>query len=593
MNSFKEMGLNPALNTVLDTLNFTTPTPIQAQTIPAAVAGKDILGSAQTGTGKTLAFTVPLIQHLLRAPSDMALVMAPTRELAQQITTTVRQLAHKDRNLRSALLIGGDSFGKQVQQLRDARIIVGTPGRILDHLKRNTLKADRFRFLVLDETDRMFDMGFEQQIDRVIQHIPQDRQTLMFSATLPPAVIKTASRYLQNPERVAIGDISTPVAKIKQDVLFVSETEKESKLIDELTQRHADNEAIVVFVKTKWNAEKLADKLSALEHRAIALHGDLRQNKRERVVAAFRKGTYNILVATDIAARGLDIPQIRHIINFDLPQCPEDYIHRIGRTGRAGAEGFSLCLVTPKETKNWKIINKFANTTEGISDGERAALTHKRPRTGGRFGGGGRRERSFDRPQRRDRSERSFGPRKPRFSSDDSGYEKSDRSFEDRPAREKKSFGRRAFDSVKTFFGDRKKERPFFEGRSEDGGFKKRFNRDGAHSPRSFGERKERPFFERRNRDERTTEGGERRFSRNQNFDRSSEFRSERPHWKKDKDSSFGSGRSQEFGDSRKKSDWKPFPPKRKPALDGQFFEGARPFSKRKKQQDWDAGKGF
>lgn len=511
MKSFQELALNPIINKSLEVLNFTVPTPIQAQTIPLALEGKDILGSAQTGTGKTLAFAIPLVSKLLDSPSDMALVLVPTRELAQQVITAIKQVTGKNRGLRTALLIGGDSFFKQLQQLRsDARIIVGTPGRVIDHLKRNTLKPEQFHFLVLDETDRMFDMGFESQIDQIIQQLPQERQTLMFSATLPPSIIKTASRYLIKPERVAIGDVSTPVAKIKQDVLFVNESEKEAKLIEELTTRQVAEEAIVVFVKTKWNAEKLADKLSALDHKAIALHGDLRQNKRERVIASFRKGTYNILVATDIAARGLDIPQIRHIINFDLPQCPEDYIHRIGRTGRAGAEGFSLCLVTPKETKNWKIINKFANTTEGITDGDRAALSFREGRggRGGSRGGsfGGRRDSSSSRGGRSGGGRREFGSRDSSFSRDnkfggerrsfkrdfdtdgatpqEGGFERKPRF--DRPFDRERSPRFERSSESRPFF---KKDRPFSPRSSEDGSFERKPRFERSSSSSSFSDR--------------------------------------------------------------------------------------------------------
>lgn len=473
MNSFNEMGLDPLLNKSLETLEFTTPTPIQAQTIPLALEGKDILGSAQTGTGKTLAFVLPLVNRLLNHPTETALVLVPTRELAQQVATTVKQVI--GRSIKTALLIGGESPFKQLQQLRSqARILVGTPGRIIDHLKRDAIKPASIHFLVLDETDRMFDMGFESQIETIISQLPQDRQTLMFSATIPSNIIKTASRYLDKPERVAIGGESNPISKIKQEVIFVNESEKEAKLIEQLAHRQ---ESIVIFVKTKWGAEKLAEKLATtFDYKAIALHGDLRQNKRERVIGSFRRGTHTILVATDIAARGLDIPQVRHIINYDLPQCPEDYIHRIGRTARAGAEGFSLCLVTPKENKNWKIIDRFANTAEGISDSDRASLS-QRERRGGSFGGsrGGRSfgsdrsrgDRGSSRPSFKDRGDRrpSFdrGDRKPAFGR---SYEKPE-GFEegDRPARP----ARDRFERL----SPRPERRPFTDRRPSSDGFRR------------------------------------------------------------------------------------------------------------------------
>ncbi len=592
MNSFQEMGLHPIISQSLASLNFTTPTPIQAQTIPLALTGRDILGSAQTGTGKTLAFTIPLVHRLLQAPSEMALVLVPTRELAQQVATAIRQVTNKQKTLRTALLIGGDSFFKQLQQLRaDARIIVGTPGRVIDHLSRNTLKADKFSVLVLDEMDRMFDMGFEKQIERIVEQIPQQRQTLMFSATLPSSIIKTASRYLDKPERIAIGDASTPVAKIKQDVVFVAEAEKEAKLLEELTQRHAADEAIVIFVKTKWNAEKLAEKLSTFGHKAIALHGDLRQNKRERVVASFRKGTYSILVATDIAARGLDIPQIRHIINYDLPQCPEDYIHRIGRTGRAGAEGFSLCLVTPKETKNWKIINKFANTSEGISDQDRAALSHKGPRRGDRQGSRG--GRSFG--ERSDRGER------PRFGGN------RERRSDDRPFRERRSFKKdHAFDSEgaqeggferkRSFKKDRpfgKKpffnERPsFFEGQEEEHSFarKPRFNRfEGDSAPRFERSNNRSNDFSRPFRKNRDGEGFEKPFGRNRSFSQDQD----KPFFKRRRDDNQQGGgffKKRPFFEEGSSSEGGFAPKKRsafKPRFDRAQDQGPRTFKRKKR----------
>lgn len=500
MNSFKEMGLDPLLEKSLETLQFTVPTPIQAQTIPLGLEGKDILGSAQTGTGKTLAFVIPMISKLLKNPADSAMVLVPTRELAQQVAQTVRQILGPKPALKTALLIGGESPFKQLQQIRaNARILVGTPGRIIDHLKRESIKPDGIHFLVLDETDRMFDMGFESQIESIIKQLPEERQTVMFSATLPASIIKTASRYLKSPERVAIGTESTPISKIKQEVIFVDEFEKEAKLIEQLAHRE---ESIVIFVKTKWGAERLAEKLANdFEYKAIALHGDLRQNKRERVIASFRRGTHNILVATDIAARGLDIPQIRHIINYDLPQCPEDYIHRIGRTARAGAEGFSLCLVTPKESRNWKIIDRFANSAGGITDADRASLSHKPRRSGGgssfgqrRSGGGsssfGGNRRSFDGGERRP----SFGSDRPRFErSSSSGYSRNSEGG-DRPAYRPR-FERSNDGAAEGSTSFTPRPRPA-SSESSEGGYRDR-------KPSSFGPRK--PF-------DRDSRGGDRPF---------------------------------------------------------------------------------
>ncbi len=359
MENFNTLGLPEALNKALKDLEFTTPTPIQAQAIPPALEGRDILGSAQTGTGKTIAFGIPLVTKLMNDSRGSALVMAPTRELATQVMMQIRAILGRNPKIKTALLIGGESMQKQLQQLRNRpRIFVGTPGRINDHLERGSLILHDTNFLVLDETDRMLDMGFSVQIERVIKFMPKTRQTLLFSATLPKNIVQISNKYMVNPVRVAVDATSSPAQNIKQEVIYTSESEKYNKFLDELNSREG---SIIVFVKTKYGTEKMARKLSAEGHSADAIHGNLRQNKRDRVIAAFRKQKYRILVATDVASRGLDIPHIEHVINYDLPQCPEDYIHRIGRTARAGAEGESVCFVTPSEKSKWNAIDRLLN----------------------------------------------------------------------------------------------------------------------------------------------------------------------------------------------------------------------------------------
>ncbi|MDE3059875.1 MAG: DEAD/DEAH box helicase [Pseudomonadota bacterium] len=389
MQDFHALGLPQPLMRSLESMKFTTPTPIQAQAIPPALEGKDILGSAQTGTGKTAAFGIPLVARLLNSPRGSALVMTPTRELAVQVIDTLQQLLGKYSPIQTALLIGGESMPAQVQQLRmRPRLIVGTPGRIFDHLERGSLMLHDAGFLVLDETDRMLDMGFAVQIERIAKYLPQQRQTLMFSATLPADIIKMSERYLNNPVRVSVGSTTTPIAKIQQEIIHVSEEAKYDKLLAQLNQRQG---SIIVFVKTKWGAEKMAHKLRREKHSADAIHGDLHQNKRERVITAFRDRKHRIMVATDIAARGLDIPHIEHVINYDLPQCPEDYIHRIGRTARAGAEGAAICLITPKDAEKWEAIQRLMNP-----DARPAA---RKPNPGNNAPGQGNRRRR--RPRRR------------------------------------------------------------------------------------------------------------------------------------------------------------------------------------------------
>lgn len=359
MKTFQEMGLPEALVHTLGCMHFNEPTPIQAEAIPLALHGKDILGSAQTGTGKTGAFGIPLVAKLLSNTIGSALVMTPTRELATQVMSQLQIMLGKRSRIKTALLIGGDSMSKQLMQLRNhPRVIVGTPGRINDHLERGSLKLHDTDFLVLDETDRMLDMGFAVQIDSIMQYMNDKRQTLLFSATLPQNIVQISKKYLNEPVHVAVNQISELAPNIQQDTLRISEAEKYPNLLSQLDERQG---SVIIFVKTKYGAEKMAIKLSKDGYSASAIHGDLRQNKRDRVIADFRDKKYRVLVATDVAARGLDIPHIEHVINYDLPQCAEDYIHRIGRTARAGSNGFALSFITPAERGKWNAIDLLLN----------------------------------------------------------------------------------------------------------------------------------------------------------------------------------------------------------------------------------------
>jgi superfamily II DNA/RNA helicase len=412
MTTFESLGLPASILAAIKKVGFTTPTPIQAQAIPLAMQGRDVLGSAQTGTGKTAAFGIPLIARLLANPRSMGIIMTPTRELAAQVLSTLHPLLVGQRDIRTALLIGGEAMPRQYQQLRQSpRIIVGTPGRINDHLERRSLNLSNADFLVLDETDRMLDMGFGIQIDRILQYMPKQRQTLLFSATIPPEIEKLAHKYQNNPERIAVGSSNTPIAKIKQELLHVSEGDKYQQLLGQLHERKG---SILVFVKTKHGAKRMAEKLSKEDFKADTIHGNLNQNKRDRVIQSFRDKRFRVLVATDVAARGLDIPHIEHVINYDLPQCAEDYIHRIGRTARAGAEGCAVAFITPSDGRLWHAIHKLLNP----GDKSPAPRTNDRPQNkrgrggfgGGKFGGGKKfgGERKFD----GDRAEpRRFEPR--------------------------------------------------------------------------------------------------------------------------------------------------------------------------------------
>lgn len=369
MLQFKDAGLPQQLFHRLEQMGFVTATPIQAEAIPQALAGKDILGTAQTGTGKTGAFGIPLVVKLMGETKGNALVLLPTRELALQVMQTLQKFIGNSK-IGTALLIGGESMPKQIGQLRaNPRVIVGTPGRINDHLRRGSLQLHQTNFLVLDEVDRMLDMGFGVQLEAISRFLTSPtRQTLMFSATLPDNIQKLASKYLRNPVRISMGNTHAPAANVKQEQIRLSDTEKYPRLLQELNARTG---SILVFVKTKHGADRMAAKLQRQGHKADALHGDLRQNKRNQVIAAFRNKQYRILIATDVAARGLDIPHIESVINYDLPQSPDDYIHRIGRTARAGAQGVAISFLSPSDNAKWRAITRMLNPgakQEGFDD---------------------------------------------------------------------------------------------------------------------------------------------------------------------------------------------------------------------------------
>lgn len=376
MKNFEGFGLSPALAKSLARMNYTSPTPIQEKAIPLAMNGHDILGSAQTGTGKTAAFAIPLVEALLRSPRGTALVLTPTRELAKQVLEVIHQLLGEQSPVKTAFIIGGESMGKQLTQLRaKPRIIVGTPGRINDHLARGSMALHDTGFLVLDETDRMLDMGFGVQLDKILKFLPKQRQTLMFSATLPKGIIQLSGKYLTNPERVSVGETNVVALNIKQSVIKIEQGDKYKELMNQLYERKG---SVIVFIKTKHGADRMAKNLRRDGFTSEALHGDLRQNRRDKVMQNFRNKNFRVLIATDIAARGLDVPHIEHVINYDLPQVPEDYIHRMGRTARAGADGSALCFVSSQDARKWKAIQDL------INPGQKAEKQDRPPRRGGR-----------------------------------------------------------------------------------------------------------------------------------------------------------------------------------------------------------------
>ena len=368
LSTFESFGLSETISSSLKNMGFVNPTPIQEQSIPIGLKGLDILGSAQTGTGKTAAFGIPIIENLNKDKNGIAVILAPTRELAKQIYDVIRELLGYKNTLKVTALIGGESITNQLRNLkRGPRIIIGTPGRINDHINRKSLYVKKTKILVLDETDRMLDMGFGIQIDEIVRNMTGKRQTLMFSATIPDDISRLADKYLVNPQRISIGSINQIPKSLKQEILKIRSNEKYDQLVEELKNRSG---SVLVFIKTKYACDRMAKKLSFDGVKATAIHGDLKQNRRNRIISDFRNNKFSVLIGTDIVCRGLDVPQIEHVINFDLPQVAEDFIHRIGRTARAGMSGSVVSFITPNDHLKWRAIQKILDpkTKNKISD---------------------------------------------------------------------------------------------------------------------------------------------------------------------------------------------------------------------------------
>lgn len=347
--SFDSLGLPTDLLTAITSIGFTSATGIQAKTIPPLLAGKDVLGEAQTGTGKTAAFGLPALAKIdtsLKKPQLM--VLAPTRELAMQVAEAIESFGKNMKGLRVATLYGGQSYGPQFQQLeRGAQVVVGTPGRLMDHLRRKSLKLADLKVCVLDEADEMLNMGFLEDIQWVLDHLPKTTQMCLFSATMPPAIRKIANRFLKEPEHIKIEAVKKAKANITQYAWKVTGITKMTAL--ERIAEIVDYDAMIIFVRTRNDTVDVAEKLERAGYPALALNGDMNQAQRERCIDQMKSGKSSILVATDVVARGLDIPRISLVINYDLPGDNEAYVHRIGRTGRAGREGTSIAFVRPRE----------------------------------------------------------------------------------------------------------------------------------------------------------------------------------------------------------------------------------------------------
>ncbi len=360
--SFADLGLHSALVRAVADEGYTTPTPIQARAIPVLLSGRDLLGQAQTGTGKTAAFALPLLQSIdPKNPAVQALVLCPTRELALQVATAVHDYGKHMQTLSVLPIYGGDSMTRQLRRLsHGVQVVVGTPGRVLDHLERGSLSLDAVRFVVLDEADEMLRMGFIEDVESILGKTPSDRQTALLSATLPPQIRRIAQNHLHNPEHVAIAAATRTVDTIQQRFVLVEERYKTDALLRILEVEVPD--AALIFTRTRIGADELAETLTHDGLPAEALHSDLSQAQRTAVLERMRSQKLRVVVATDVAARGLDIDHISHVINFDLPMDLETYVHRIGRTGRAGRRGDAVLLVTPRERGRLRLIERFTQS---------------------------------------------------------------------------------------------------------------------------------------------------------------------------------------------------------------------------------------
>lgn len=351
--SFYGLGIAPKILETLDRMKFKVPTPIQNKAIPIAIEGQDIIGIAQTGTGKTMAFGIPMIQRLAQDNSSCGVVLVPTRELALQVDEALSKIG-LTMGIRTAVLIGGASMSNQIKALsRRLRVVIATPGRMIDHLQQRTLKLSYVRVLVLDEADRMLDMGFAPQINQILKHVPKERQTMLFSATIPPKIVSIASEQMKLPISVEIARSGTAAKNITQE-LFIIKREEKSRLLVKLLDQYRGT--VLIFSRTKRGATRITRGLKQMGYGVAEIHSDRSLAQRRQALDGFKTGRYRILVATDIAARGIDVKGIELVINYDLPDDAENYVHRIGRTGRAGHEGRAISFATPEQRSDVKSI---------------------------------------------------------------------------------------------------------------------------------------------------------------------------------------------------------------------------------------------
>jgi ATP-dependent RNA helicase RhlE len=355
--SFQNLGLSDDVVHGVQSMGYLDPTPIQLQAFPIILGGRDLIGASQTGTGKTAAFMLPLLTKLKTHGKLRVLILEPTRELAAQVEAASREYS-RFSNLRTTVIFGGVGYGKQLQELKAGTdILVATPGRLLDHLEQGNVRLDEIEHLVLDEADRMLDMGFMPDVRRIIEKCPRERQTLLFSATMPPEIAKLTEWALRTPERIEIGARRSPAETVTHALYPVAAVQKFDLLLEILEQTHF--QSVLIFVRTKHAADRIAGRLQKSRHTVAVMHSNRSQNERIEALEGFRTGKYEVMVATDIASRGIDVASVSHVINYDVPQHPEDYVHRIGRTGRAQAEGDAFTLMTAEEGPDVAAIERF------------------------------------------------------------------------------------------------------------------------------------------------------------------------------------------------------------------------------------------
>jgi len=376
-SNFSDIGVSPNILKILDKLSLTIPTPIQKQAIPVALKGTDIVGIAQTGTGKTLAFGIPIMEKLL-SQNGKALILVPTRELALQVNESIRKLSIT-LNINTTVLIGGESIGRQFYELkRNPRLIIATPGRLIDHIGRKSIKLDQIKTLVLDEADMMLDMGFLPQIEEVLKAVPKERQTMLFSATMPQEIANLAARHLKLPIRIEVAPQGTTAENVSQEMIVLKANDR----ADYLEKIIKENEgSILIFVRTRYGVKNIAKKLISNGHKATEIHSDLSQGQRKRALDSFKSGRSRIMVATDVAARGLDVKGIELVINYDLPDSSSDYVHRIGRTARAGKKGKAISLATPGQLKSIRAIEALIKMKFNVVEKAKLEAVYTRKRS--------------------------------------------------------------------------------------------------------------------------------------------------------------------------------------------------------------------